>query len=137
MWDPLDAVLDLIAAGSMAFAVYYILKLRKLNANPIMMLFSPLVFYKYLILLVSLVIIFVGIDITADHLFNDQLLIIYGFEFGLASGSFGIMLITRRVHEQVAHAGRERVKKQLRKDLDEVMHRRMRFKEENFKEENR
>jgi hypothetical protein len=131
--DPLGLGLDLIAVGSMAFAVYYILKLRKHNANPIMMLFSPLVFYKYLILLVSLVIIFVGIDIAADHLFNDTQLIVYGFEFGLASGSFGIMLITRRVYKQAAHPGREQIKKQLRKDLDEVMHRRMRFKEENFK----
>ena len=135
--EPLDGVLDFIAISCMALAVYYIFKLEKSRANPVMMLLSPLVLYKYLVFLVSLVVAFVAVDIVADEFLHDTNVLIYGFEFGLASGSFGIMMITRRVYEQVAHPEKEQVKRQLRKELDDVMRRPLHFKEKQFRSENR
>lgn len=135
--ETLDGILDVTALSSMAIAVYYILKLRKFGVNPVMMVLSPLVLYKYLVFLVSLVVTFVAVDIIADEVVHDSQLLIYGFEFGLASGSFGIMMITRRVYNQVAHPEKEKMKRQLRKEIDEVIHRRLRFKDEQFRHENR
>lgn len=135
--DPLDMALDIIAGISMVIAIYYILKLYRHGKNPVMMLMSPLVLYKYLVFLVSLVLVFFAVDTIADDILMNADLLVYGFEFGLASGSFGIMLIVRRVYEQVAHPEKAHVRRKLKTEMDEIMRRRMRFREDKFREDNR
>lgn len=131
----LDTAMDLSALAFMIFGVIYIVKIQQHSRNPAVMLFSPLVFRKYLIFLVSLVVVFFTADIIADEIIGDPLLAVYSFDIALAIGSFGIMMITRRVYRQIVHPAD--VKQELRKELDEIRHRRMQFKEEQFKEENR
>ena len=102
-----------------------------------MMLFSPLVFYKYLIFLVSVVVVFVALDVLPSGLLHDKLILTYAFGLGLASGAIGIMLITRRVYEQVAHPCKEHIKRKLLKEMDEVIQKRLQFEEEEFRKQNK
>jgi hypothetical protein len=129
--------LDIISYGSAVFAIIYILKLGKYNANPTLMLTSPLVLYRNLLFLVCLVVTFVGVNVAANRILQDSALLIYGFEVGLAAGSFGIMMMARKLFHQVAHQGRQSSITRLKKELDEVRSRKMEFEEKNFREENR
>lgn len=135
--DRLDAALDTVVVISLAVSIYYILKMRGFGKNPVMMVMSPLVFNKYLVFLVGLFVIFFGLDIVADNILEDPQLLVYGFEFGLASGSVGILMIVRRVHEQVVHPEGDRTKKLIRGEVDEVLKRRLHYEDEKFKKENR
>ncbi len=135
--SPVDTALDFISLAAMVSCVFYIIKLYHQSRNPVIMLFSPLVFFKYLVFLVALVVTFFVADVIADEILNNPLLSVYSFDFGLALGSSGILMITRRVYEQVVHPEKRENKRRLRKELDEVRRRRIRFKDEQFREENR
>ena len=63
-----------------------------------MMLMSPLVLYKYLVFLVTLVVLFFSLDVLADEVFKDRQLSVYGLEFGVAFGSFGVTMIVRSMY---------------------------------------
>ena|GEM_PF-3822303 len=102
-----------------------------------MMLFSPLILFKYLVFLVSLVAILFATDVIIDEVLENPSLSVYTFDVLLASGSFGVMMITKRVYEQVVHPTKDTVKRQMRKEMDEVTRKRMRFQDDKFKEDNR
>lgn len=115
----------------------HIIKLWQHSDNPTMMLFSPLILFKYLVFLVSLVAILFATDVIIDEVLENPSLSVYTFDVLLASGSFGVMMITKRVYEQVVHPTKDTVKRQMRKEMDEVTRKRMRFQDDKFKEDNR
>lgn len=135
--DRLDAVLDTAAAISIALSIYYILKMRSHGKNPYMMVMSPIVLNKYLIFLVGLLAAFFALDVVADNILADPRVLIYGFEFGLALGSIGILMMVKRVHEQVSHPEGERAQKLMRGEIDAILDRRFRYQEEKFRKENK
>jgi hypothetical protein len=129
--------LDIISYGSAIFAIVYILKLGRYNANPTLMLTSPLVLYRNLLFLVCLMVTFVAVNVVANRILQDSALLIYGFEVGLAAGSFGIMMMARKLFHQVAHQGRKSSITRLKKEFEEVRNKKTEFQEKNFREENR
>jgi len=133
----LDYLLDSFSAMFMIIGLIYIIKLHKYGANPVLMIFSPLVIYKYLIFLIALIVAFFVVDFVANHVLQSEELLSVGFEFALASGSFGVMLLIRRVYEQVAHPENEKVKRRLKDEVDDIARKRLRYFDSQFRKANK
>jgi hypothetical protein len=136
-YDFFDTIIDLVSLSFISLGLYYVQRLAKHRSAAGMMLFSPFVLYKYLIFLIGIVVAFFALDVIADDILQNKEILTYGFDFALVSSSIGIMLVIRRVYEQVVTPQKEHVKHRLRKEIDEVTKMRMRYNEEQFREENK